>query len=975
MSPKKPMQEVRPRISGNLAPVALAWDRLDDAEDRRGADRLRNSAMRRALLERVFAGSPFLTELVLRDPSFAADCLEADPDRQLGAVAEAMRADAVAASTEDEVRSALRRAKAKAALLVALADISGTWNLEEVTEALTRFADAAVNAATDWLLLAAHRSGKVALSDPERPGEGSGYVVLAMGKHGARELNYSSDIDLIVLFDPEAGVLAPGTEPATFYVRMTKRLAALLQDVTEDGYCLRVDLRLRPDPRAPQVAIAIEAAGIYYENMGQNWERAAMIKARPAAGDMKLGAAFIERLRPYVWRKYLDYAAIADVQSLTRQIHQAKGHGEIAVHGHNIKLGAGGIRAIEFFVQTQQLIAGGRNPALRGRRTLDMLDALAAGTWITPRAAQELKLAYRFLREVEHRLQMVADQQTHELPREGEAFDSLARFLGFESPEAFAARLRATLETVQRHSEALFESSPALATDQGSLVFTGGDDDPDTIETLSRMGYRGPSEVSATIRGWHFGRYGATRSARAKELLTELMPALLEALARSGDPDEAFVAFDRFLAALPSGIQLFSLLRANPHLLSQLATILGTAPRLAEALSRSPKVLAALIEPDAIARVPTRIEMAEAVDAAIPESLGFEEALDQARLFGKEQMFRIGVRVLDRSLGAGEAGVSYSRLAGCLVARLLRAVEREMAAKHGRIDGGRAAIVAMGKLGGREMTAASDLDLMLIYDHAEGVEASDGRKPLPVSRYYTRLTQRLIAALSAPTAEGVLYEVDLRLRPSGNQGPVATHIETFRSYHRGSAWTWEKLALTRARSVAGDDAFRADIEAAIAGALRQPRDEAQVKADIVDMRRRLLAQFGRGGPWNLKHASGGLVDVEFIAQGLQILNAAAAPEILDQNTAVALGKIANAGYLSGLQHAALLRAQNLYLGLTQVIRLCVGKEFYAKDAPPDLERLIAQAAESPDMPHAEALLSETQAEVSALFAQLIGPLE
>ncbi len=297
--------------------------------------------------------------------------------------------------------------------------------------------------------------------------------------------------------------------------------------MTEDGYGFRVDLRLRPDPRATQVAIAMEAAANYYESMGQNWERAAMIKARAAAGDIGLGMEFLLRLKPYIWRKYLDFAAIADVQSLKRQIHAVKGHGTIAVHGHNIKLGRGGIREIEFFVQTQQLIAGGRNPALRGLRTLEMLDALAEAKWISQSAADELKAAYRFMRGIEHRIQMVNDEQTHVLPQDEQAFESLARLSGFASPKDFEEKLRRTFELVQGHYSALFESAGELGTDTGSLVFTGGEDDPETIETLERMGFKRASEISATIRGWHFGRYAATRSGKSKELLTELMPQLL----------------------------------------------------------------------------------------------------------------------------------------------------------------------------------------------------------------------------------------------------------------------------------------------------------------------------------------------------------------------------------------------------------------------------------------------------------------
>ncbi|MGH6908117.1 MAG: bifunctional [glutamine synthetase] adenylyltransferase/[glutamine synthetase]-adenylyl-L-tyrosine phosphorylase, partial [Aestuariivirga sp.] len=670
---------------------------------------------------------------------------------------------------------ALRQAKAKAALLIAAADVSQVWCLDEVTDALTRFADACLAAAVDWLL----------------PGGSQGYAILAMGKHGAFELNYSSDIDLIVLYDVETNCLTPGVEPATFFVRMTKRLVSLLQDVTEDGYVFRVDLRLRPDPRATQVAISVEAAAIYYENMGQNWERAAMIKARSAAGDLALGAEFLDRLKPYIWRKYLDFAAIADVQSLKRQIHAVKGHGVIAVHGHNIKLGRGGIREIEFFVQTQQLIAGGRNPKLRGRSTIAMLDALAGAQWIAPEAARELKDAYRFLRTIEHRLQMVNDEQTHTLPSEAHAFESLARFAGFASSAAFEAKLRATFECVQGHYAALFEDAAQLGTDTGSLVFTGGEDDPETIETLTRMSYRGASEVSATIRGWHFGRYAATRSARAKELLTELMPALLNALARTGDADQAFLAFDRFLGGLPAGVQLFSLLKANPRLLDLVTAILGTAPRLAEQLSRRPKVLDAVLDPGFFGPLPSAEELRCNIASVIPDETPLDEVVDRARVLGKEQAFRIGVRVLSETVSAVDAGMAFSDLAGLLLDRLHRAVSADAERRHGTA-GGRSVVLAMGKLGGREMTAGSDLDLILVYD-----------ADVSASQYFARLTQRFIAAITAPTAEGTLYEADMRLRPSGSKGPVAASLDSFLSYHRDSAWTWEKLALTRARPVCG----------------------------------------------------------------------------------------------------------------------------------------------------------------------------
>ncbi len=900
----------------------------------------------REVAEAIIGASLYLRQLMLRDSVFAEQVFSEKPGPLFDEILDDLNRSADMEDKRAFMR-ALRQAKARAALLIAVADVGEVWRLEEVTDALTRFADACLAAAINWLL----RDGS------------AGYAVLAMGKHGAFELNYSSDIDLIVLYDMEKNCLAPGVEPATFFVRLTKRLVELLQDVTEDGYVFRVDLRLRPDPRATQVAISVEAAAIYYENMGQNWERAAMIKARPAAGDLALGSEFLDRLKPYIWRKYLDFAAIADVQSLKRQMHAVKGHGSIAVHGHNIKLGRGGIREIEFFVQTQQLIAGGRNPKLRGRGTLAMLDALAEAQWITADAARELQEAYRFLRTIEHRVQMVNDEQTHTLPSDPLAFESLARFAGFASSSAFEEKLRATFECVQGHYAALFEDASELGTDAGSLVFTGGEDDPETIETLTRLGYRSASEVSATIRGWHFGRYGATRSSRAKELLTELMPALLNALARTGDADQAFLAFDRFLSGLPAGVQLFSLLKANPRLLDLVATILGTAPRLAEQLSRRPKVLDAVLDPGFFGPLPTAEELRRNISSVIPDGTPLDEVVDRARVLGHEQAFRIGVRVLSETVNAAEAGMAFSNLAELLLARLHSAVSEETARRHGVVPGGRSAVLALGKLGGREMTAASDLDLIMVYDADE-----------PANQYFARLTQRFIAAITAPTAEGVLYEADMRLRPSGSKGPVAASLDSFSTYHREQAWTWEKLALTRARVVCGDEGLRLELQAAIHAALCRTRDPDTTRADVLDMRKLMLKEQGTAGLWDIKRARGGLVEIEFIAQTLQMIHAHVKPEVLDTNTLVALQKLVAAGCLAPAQGEALRQASMLYHRLTQVLRLCVSDPYDPTRSPAGLNRILASAAGCPDIATAEALLLETQQRVASIFDEVIGPV-
>ncbi len=923
----------------------------------------------RRLIDAAVAGSPYLAKLILRHSDFVITLMNADPDDVLAKLNAEVQMLEHAAS-RNEISSNLRIAKQKAAVFIGLADLSGVWSVMEVTKALTLFADACLNASINFLLRENAAKQKLTLRHSENPSEQCGYVVLAMGKHGAFELNYSSDIDLIVLYDPETAPLSEDIEPSTFFVRFTRDVVSLLQDMTEEGYVFRVDLRLRPDPRATQMAIALEAAAIYYENQGQNWERAAMIKARPVAGDIALGEEFLKRLTSYIWRKYLDYAAIADVQSLKRQIHAVKGHGEIAIQGHNLKLGRGGIREIEFFVQTQQLIAGGRNPKLRGRSTLEMLDALVEAKWIERQTADELKDAYVFLRMLEHRAQMVDDQQTHLVPAGAEAFEKYAHFSGFQSGTDLSFKLRETLETVQRHYAALFEDAGALASESGSLVFTGGEDDPATIETLERMGFRQASEISATIRGWHFGRYAATRTARAREILTELMPTLLQTLSKRGDPDQAFLAFDEFMRGLPSGVQLFSMLKANPNLLELIAQILGQAPRLAEQLKRQPRTLEAVVGADFMRPLPSLAELDQEFDAVIPNATARDEAMDRTRVLVREHQFRVGVRLLAETITAEEAGLGFSNIAEQAIAKLLTVCVYEMKQNHGSVVGGQCAVISMGKLGGREMTASSDLDLMLIYDHDPGAELSGGEKPLSPNQYYARLTQRLITALSAPTAEGTLYEVDLRLRPSGSKGPVAVSFSSFVSYQKDEAWTWEKLALTRARVVAGEAELRVKLERVIKTTLCETRDQAKTLKDVRDMRNLMLAEHAKLGLWDIKRAKGGLVEIEFIAQYLQLI--ANNPDVLDVNTLKALGKIAlNRGFSNEVA-SELTTACQLFQRLTQVLRLCVADHYKPETSAKTLNEAVARAAGMPDISATEALLAETQSCVASIFNDIIG---
>jgi [glutamine synthetase] adenylyltransferase / [glutamine synthetase]-adenylyl-L-tyrosine phosphorylase len=966
-----------PVLPKGAAASRLVGAFLGAVEDRAVAgdlERLLEEPRVRAVVAGILAHSPFLKTIAAHEPEFLRDCLVESPEALLDALTATAAAACRAATDDETVGVALRRFRRHVAFLVALADIGEVWPLERITEALTRTADTAVAESVAYLMRELAEMGTLLPADAERPEADSGYFVLAMGKHGAHELNYSSDIDLIVFFDPERARMKPGREPQLVYVRITQRLVKLLQERTAEGYVFRTDLRLRPDPGATAVAISTPAALHYYETLGQTWERSAFIKARPCAGDLEAGQAFLHEIEPFIWRKYLDYTAVADIHAMKRQIHAFRGHDALAVEGHNIKLGRGGIREIEFFVQTQQLIAGGRDQRLRVQDTLTGLERLVIAGWVKPETRESLAVAYRFLRKVEHRLQMVADEQTHSLPEATEDVERIARFLGFKSRAAFADALTEELRPVEAAYAHLFETLPPLAEVKGTLDLNASPPKASTLSSLSDLGFHDPAAAVSIVRGWQEVRSGGLRAKEARERVAELAPTLLDALSRTGDADFGLRAFDRLLTRHSQPIELLVLLRAHPDLLELVSQILGSAPRLADLLGRRAHVLDALLEPAFFGELPSYAELSRRLDHMIGLARHPEEVLDRVRIFGQEQLFLIGVRVLAGTVSAEVAGQAFARLAERLILSLHKAVEDWIAEAHGRIAGMRTAVVALGKLGGREMTAGSDLDLILLYEHDPEESASDGPRPLMGSHYFARLTQRLISALSVPTSEGVLYDVDLRLRPSGRSGPVATHLDGFRSYQSDEAWTWEHMALTRARVISATEGFAGTVETAIRDVLREKRNTKTTLQDIADMRQAIAEDKGDSDRWDLKYVSGGLIDIEFIAQGLQLVHAHDHPAILDTNTLKVLDRAAAAGILKAEDADVLRSACRLYQSLTQILRLCLTGRFEPATGAPGLKRLLARAGELPDFATLNAHLGEMQKAVREIFVRLIGPV-
>ncbi len=915
-----------------------------------------------AMLQCLGGNSPYLADLVIREAAAMRRILRLGPDAVVAAAFTAL-AKIPPTAARARIAAEVRAAKRVVALAVAIADIGGVWTLEQVTETLSALAEATLGLVVAHLLRDAHDRGELTLPFKDDPARACGFVALGMGKLGAAELNYSSDIDLILLHDPDAGVYNDDL-PTGFYTRLARNLVTLMEARDADGYVFRTDLRLRPDPAATPPCIGLSAAIAYYESMGQNWERAAMLKARPVAGDLALGAQFLGELRPFVWRRQRDFAAIADIGAMKRRIdvHRA------SAAAYNVKLGSGGIREIEFLTQTLQMVWGGHDPGLREPRTLPALKLLVKAGHLPRRTQTALEKAYRFLRQVEHRLQMVADRQTHSLPETDAGLANFACFMGFDSADAFENTLLRHRVHVQNAYRALF--GVADASEPTVLNFAGTDEIPaETAAALTAMGFADPDKVGVTVRAWRAGRPRALRSARAQELMAQLLPAVLAALSRQSNPIGALARFDDFLTHLPAGVAILSLFQHYPDLLGRIAAVLGASPMLADHLTRHPAALEGLLAPRATP------DYRPLLTAQLGDAELLEDSIVGIRTTVREEEFAIAVATLEGRMDADTAGIARAALADAALDALLAPVLADFARRFGKVRGGGLAVVLMGKAGGREMMAGSDLDLMLIYDHPEKVASSTATspaRPLPSSQWFIRAVHAYIAALTAPDADGPMYAVDMRLRPSGNKGPVAVSLAGFERYHQPihegeGAWTYERMALTRARVVAGPPALRRKIETAIRVAIADAGAPEKIRADAAAMRARLLRDLPPSGPWDVKLRPGGQIEVEFITQTLQLIH----PERANPTTRVALQNLADTGALTAEDAALLIRADRTWRSVQGLLRIA-----YGRNPPEPLSSAAAAAllavAPAIDMQALRATLQQLAADVRAAFVRIIG---
>lgn len=942
-----------------------------------------------ALLACLGGNSPFLADLAIREAACLRALVVQGPAIVVRDALEELRAVSPSAA-RPRVTAALRKAKRIVGLASAIADIGGAWTLDQVTAALSDLAEAALALSVAHLLRTAHEAGEIVLPYPDEPARDCGFTVLGMGKLGARELNYSSDIDLILIYDPDCGVYSArlGADAmGAVTTRIARGLVTLMEARDSDGYVFRTDLRLRPDPAATPPAVALPAALAYYESMGQNWERAAMIKARPVAGDIAMGTSFLGEIRPFVWRRGLDFASVADIHAMKRRIDAHKGgaltnsRDPVArIAGHNVKLGEGGIREIEFLAQTLQLVWGGRDPNLREPTTLGALKLLVRAGHLPRNAARELERSYRYLRQVEHRLQMVADRQTHDIPEKPADLHRVALFLGYADANAFALALLNHLRRVRARYAEVFEAVPDLpggAETAIQLDFSGDDLPQETLDTLRGMGFANYRGIGETVRGWQAGRIRALRSDRARELMRKMLPAVLGALGRQPQPDLVFGRFDELLARLPAGVQILSLFERNAGLLDRVAAVLGAAPMLADHLARNPAALDGLIIPEQGPK-PARLMRARLADAR-----QLEDAIEVIRRIVREQEFSIAVATMEGRLSTDAAGSRRTELADAALTALLPRVLADFSTRNGKIHDGAMVVVAMGKAGGGEMMAGSDLDLMLIYDHPPDVTESTTRKSggarkLPVSQWFVRAAHAYIAAVTAPGVDGPLYAVDMRLRPSGNKGPVAVSLSSFQRYHATEAWTWERMALTRARVIAGAPALRAKVQDVIRHSLAHAGSPEKIRTDAVSMRARLARELPPDGPWDVKLRAGGLMEVEFVAQVLQLIHAPAHPDWCSQTTRIALAKLAEAAVLPDTDAGILIRAERLWRTVQGMLRITLGRD--AKAVLPEaaatllLRACSAAGLSAPDVMRLRAELDSMASDVRAVFTRQIGEI-
>lgn len=923
----------------------------------------------RALLETLGANSPYLSAIARKNPDFLSNCLKALSAKHVDQFLNDCHPRCFNFASATEAAVFLRQQKARLALMLGIGDITGNLPLLTITSALSQFADLALHTLLSYLVMDRIKRGDLLWANVDdltvgpQLAEQCGISILALGKLGGYELNYSSDVDLIVLYDPDRVPLSGKRSIGDLCVRITRDLVRLMQDPSADGYIFRMDLRLRPDPGSTPIALSILAAENYYQTIGQTWERSAYIKARPCAGDNSVGKMFLSRMVPFVWRKNIDFSALEDIQKVKSKVHAFHHHGDFSLAGHDVKLGRGGIREIEFFAQMHQLIMGGRDYDLRTISTLDTLSVLKSKGIIERETYDTLKSAYHYLRELEHRIQMTNDEQSHHVPTADEDVERLSAFMGYQSIKDFDNHLSAVTHSVSSLYDQLLQER-GMKADHG--------DDTVTIETLQALGYQAPERCIETLDRWHSGKYRALRTPRARSFLDKCLPTLLEAFSKSSAPDNSLSQFDKFISKLPQGVQIFSMFQANPWLFNVIARIMSLSPRLADHLGRKPQLFDSVLDTGFFSALPDEEALSYNLGLMLKRTQSYEDVLDQCRRWVHDLQFNIGVQMIEGLITTRAANHKFTEIAEVALRHLLPITKQNYEARYGTFDEGELAIIAMGSFGGRSLTFTSDLDLIMLYDAPQDKTSSKGHSP---SQYFSRLGQHIITAITSLTAEGQLYDIDMRLRPSGRKGPLVVTLDTFSKYQREDAWAFEHMALTRARVFDASPTFKDKIKAVIQDILAQPRDADVLKADIVSMRQKVLEQFPPKDIWSVRYIRGGLIDAEYIVQGLILAYGTKRHAATRVGITDGIAELATLGAITHEDAAALKQAAHLFARVMNIMRLCYSSASSDRDFSAELIELLCKVTQQTDIEALTKQLETSQAIVYAFFKKHIGLLE
>jgi [glutamine synthetase] adenylyltransferase / [glutamine synthetase]-adenylyl-L-tyrosine phosphorylase len=812
----------------------------------------------------------------------------------------------------------LRRHKRRHVLRIGGRDLLGLASVGDTVRELSALAEGASEVAVRHARAQVARDyGGFAADDRLR------FVVLGMGKLGGRELNFSSDIDLVYLCDGGRNQSSGGPRGAlggsSFATRIAELATRVLSEVSGEGFVFRVDLRLRPEGQNGPIVNSLAAAIVYYESLGQTWERAAMLKARPIAGDLDLGWTFLEEIRPFVYRRFLDFTTVEEIEEMKAKVDSRHSRSRL---DRDVKLGPGGIREVEFIAQALQLVHGGRDRRLRCRSTLETLHALADLGLLERGEAGTLSAAYVFLRDVEHKLQIVHERQTQLIPADFEEERLLARRLGYHlraipdpgppvdgvTPEVlrFRADLRRHRRAARRSFEQLFFGARSEirreADDEAVSLLETLEDRAAAESRLATMGFADAPAAVANLLRLRDGPRFAPASPRRKKALFALAPALLGAIRKASDPDQALLHMAEFISAIGARTSFLALLQQNPETLRLLVGLFGSSRYLSNFFLRHPELLDNLVRADLAVVRKDRAALGGGLESVLASANDYETELDALRRFHNEEVLRIGVNDIHGLLEAAEVEEELSTLAEVCLGGALDIALRALAERHGEPPG-RFAVIGMGKLGRRALSYNSDLDLIFVYDSAR--EPTSG---LTVREYYTKLAQRLMVVLQLTTHEGYVYKIDTRLRPSGSHGPLVSPLDAFREYHRVSSALWERQALISARGAAGDRSLIDEVEGVIEGFVYGKGLSLEDVAEIARLRSRMEHELARESAdrWDLKTGRGGMVDVEFVTEALQLRHGHDHPRARCRRTEDALDALRAEGLLEEAHHRGLL---------------------------------------------------------------------